>query len=64
MQCCGLFNYTDWRGNYPESCVCRPEEHLEPDVCRSVGYLVSDDIISLLTCLSADQSVSPLINEQ
>uniref|UniRef100_A0AAQ6IHG3 Tetraspanin n=1 Tax=Anabas testudineus TaxID=64144 RepID=A0AAQ6IHG3_ANATE len=37
MHCCGLFSYTDWGNNIPESCTCNPSE----DKCLSISYSVS-----------------------
>ncbi|XP_026218236.1 tetraspanin-8-like [Anabas testudineus] len=34
MHCCGLFSYTDWGNNIPESCTCNPSE----DKCLSISY--------------------------
>ncbi|XP_060935409.1 tetraspanin-8-like [Limanda limanda] len=38
LHCCGLFSYTDWEGNMPESCECTSEE-VEEGVCQSVEYM-------------------------
>ncbi|XP_040886140.1 tetraspanin-8-like [Toxotes jaculatrix] len=35
LQCCGLFSYTDWEDNIPNSCLCRP---MEEDKCQTVSY--------------------------
>uniref|UniRef100_A0AAV2IXD5 Tetraspanin n=1 Tax=Knipowitschia caucasica TaxID=637954 RepID=A0AAV2IXD5_KNICA len=38
MQCCGLFSYTDWRDNIPDSCLCHTE--FEESECVRVLYKV------------------------
>uniref|UniRef100_A0A8C6U4S7 Tetraspanin n=1 Tax=Neogobius melanostomus TaxID=47308 RepID=A0A8C6U4S7_9GOBI len=38
MHCCGLFSYTDWGNNIPESCLCSQEEEEEEYKCQTVDY--------------------------
>ncbi|XP_054480486.1 tetraspanin-8-like [Anoplopoma fimbria] len=38
LHCCGLFSYTDWEDEIPDSCVCSPEEEEEAGKCQLVGY--------------------------
>lgn len=37
MHCCGLFSYTDWGKNIPDSCLCSQEDE-EEDKCQTVTY--------------------------
>lgn len=39
MHCCGLFSYSDWEDNVPDSCLCDPGT--EVGECQSVTYTVS-----------------------
>ncbi|XP_077956946.1 tetraspanin-8-like [Gasterosteus aculeatus] len=36
MHCCGLFSYSDWEDNVPDSCLCDPGT--EVGECQSVTY--------------------------
>ncbi|XP_024913923.1 leukocyte surface antigen CD53-like isoform X2 [Cynoglossus semilaevis] len=36
LQCCGLFSYTDWQSDIPQSCECSPEEAAEEGLCVDV----------------------------
>lgn len=38
LHCCGLFSYTDWSGNIPDSCLCSAEEQEEQGLCKTVTY--------------------------
>ncbi|KAM8907924.1 tetraspanin-8-like [Spinachia spinachia] len=37
LHCCGLFSYSDWEDNVPDSCLCDPER--QRDECQSVTYM-------------------------
>ncbi|XP_040008579.1 uncharacterized protein LOC120803773 [Xiphias gladius] len=37
LRCCGMFSYTDWEDNIPDSCLCGPVEE-EEDKCQIVNY--------------------------
>uniref|UniRef100_A0A3Q1GKE9 Tetraspanin n=1 Tax=Acanthochromis polyacanthus TaxID=80966 RepID=A0A3Q1GKE9_9TELE len=36
FHCCGLFSYTDWRTNIPQSCSCDPQ--MEEGQCQNIEY--------------------------
>ncbi|XP_062238824.1 tetraspanin-8-like [Platichthys flesus] len=38
LHCCGLFSYSDWEDNVPDSCVCSSME-VEEGMCQSLSYL-------------------------
>ncbi|XP_074553906.1 tetraspanin-8-like [Halichoeres trimaculatus] len=37
VHCCGLFSYTDWGSDIPDSCLCS-EVQEEEDQCQQIGY--------------------------
>lgn len=38
LKCCGLFGYTDWGDNVPDSCLCQGEEDLIEGTCQNIPY--------------------------
>uniref|UniRef100_A0A8C7PH28 Tetraspanin n=1 Tax=Oncorhynchus mykiss TaxID=8022 RepID=A0A8C7PH28_ONCMY len=38
LKCCGLFSYTDWGNNVPDSCLCQGEEDQMEGTCLNIQY--------------------------
>uniref|UniRef100_A0A674CBD5 Tetraspanin n=1 Tax=Salmo trutta TaxID=8032 RepID=A0A674CBD5_SALTR len=38
LKCCGLFSYTDWGDNVPDSCLCQGEEDQMEGTCQNIPY--------------------------
>ncbi|XP_052370529.1 tetraspanin-8-like [Oncorhynchus keta] len=38
LKCCGLFSYTDWGNNVPDSCLCQGEEDQMEGTCLNIPY--------------------------
>uniref|UniRef100_A0A4W5PZA4 Uncharacterized protein n=1 Tax=Hucho hucho TaxID=62062 RepID=A0A4W5PZA4_9TELE len=38
LKCCGLFSYTDWGNNVPDSCLCQAEEDQMEGTCLNIPY--------------------------
>ncbi|GLD48182.1 tetraspanin-8-like protein [Lates japonicus] len=45
LHCCGMFSYTDWEDNIPDSCLCSPAE-MEEDKCQTSYMLQGKSIYS------------------
>ncbi|KAM9403468.1 tetraspanin-8-like isoform 1-T1 [Salvelinus alpinus] len=41
LKCCGLFSYTDWGNNIPDSCLCEGEEDQMEGTCLNIPYQLS-----------------------
>ncbi|KAK6292354.1 hypothetical protein J4Q44_G00369380 [Coregonus suidteri] len=53
LKCCGLFSYTDWGQNVPDSCLCQGEEDQVEGKCQNIPYeflFLSEKLIYRQAC--------------